>query len=191
MSNRISAETRVYRRPLTVLSAKPAIVAAANSAVTRMSVATSRPMSARSKKSRERSGNANDSAVLVKLMTSTSPRRRQYGTTKDSARRRSRSITGSLEGRGRIGRQHEELGGDVAVERDRAHVFERSRVVQVDRVPGLVDVQDRAVRARFERHPGPPLEFSPAHHAVTVDVELPEFVMADFLDEQSVTDLAI
>src|SRR5580765_5989939 len=77
-----------------MLAAKLRTLTTVKRSTTRTSVATSLPINARSKKSRERSGRYSVRAVLAKLSASTSASRRQYGTMNRSARRRSASSIG-------------------------------------------------------------------------------------------------
>jgi hypothetical protein len=92
MSNRISADTRVYLSPLTMLSAKLKMVMTPKRITTVVRLALSCPISALSTKSRDNNGRYSDTPVLRRLNPSTRDSRRQYGVTSRIARRRSGSI---------------------------------------------------------------------------------------------------
>src|SRR5262249_58005602 len=63
-------------------------------------------------------------------------------------------------------------------ERDRAQVLVARRVVQIDRVARLVDVEHATVRARLEAHPRPAGELDLVRHAPVLEIEGPELVPA-------------
>ncbi len=79
-------------------------------------------------------------------------------------------------------REHEQIRRHVAVERDRPQVLIRLGVIHVDGVAGDVDVQHLAVRARLEPHARAALEFRATGQLAVLQIELPEFVAADLLD---------
>src|SRR5687767_5286519 len=100
---------------------------------------------------------------------------------KDSAIRESINPTINLKSEisPRRPRHDVELRRHVAVERDRAQIAIRRRVVHVDRIPGVVDVEQPAVRAGLERHARPARELGAGRDAFLVEIERPELVAID------------
>src|SRR5690349_4843376 len=115
------------------------------------------------------------------LRTSTSVSRRQYGLTKPSAHLRSRSSRRAMSGG--LRRHYEEIRGGVAVERDRSHVLIARRVVQIDGVAGVVDVEDLPVRAGFEGHARTPRKLGAPRDTMILEIERPELIVADLVHE--------
>src|SRR5262249_16442948 len=69
----------------------------------------------------------------------------------------------------------------VGIERDRALVLIVRRVVEIDRVACLIDVEELPVRAGLERHARAASELLFAGHAAIGKIELPELVLANLL----------
>src|SRR6266851_1046677 len=158
MSKRISADVRVYRRPVTILSTKLTTVIPMKSATIRKRMCGSCPRNARSIRSFERYGSTNDRPVLSRLSKSTSSRRRQYGIAS------SRSVS-LLAGHDIKSRRH------VRVQRNCTEVLERGGFVQIDSVASLINVQHFAVGAGLQGHARPPLELGFAVELVIRKVE--------------------
>src|SRR5215469_3565970 len=68
---------------------------------------------------------------------------------------------------GSFASQDKKIGGHVSVQGDGSEIFEVFRVVDVDGVPGFVDVQQLSVTADLHRHSRPSREF----HA-TIDLAI-------------------
>src|SRR5688500_18373859 len=121
-------------------------------------------------------------------MRTTSVSFRQYGTTKRTALRRSRSRSATLLLRGggrsrRLAREHEDVRGEITRQVDRLHVLVGGSVVEIDRLAGVVDVEHLAVGAGAQRHPRPALELGALDHSLRGLVELPELVAADLVEQ--------
>ena len=71
----------------------------------------------------------------------------------------------------------------VAVERDRAQIFETGGLIEVDGVARLVDVEDFSVRARSNRHARAAVELDLAFAAPPADIDRPELVVEGVLYE--------
>src|SRR5262249_31136320 len=77
----------------------------------------------------------------------------------------------------------EQLSRRVGVEGDRAQILVGARFVQIDRVSRLIDVQNLAVGARPQRHSRTSRKFSLRTELPVLEVERPEFVVADLLQQ--------
>ncbi len=77
----------------------------------------------------------------------------------------------------------ERFGCHVGVERDGTEVLEVLGVVEIDRVAGFVQINQLAVGARSDRHPRATREFDFVQQLPSRDVDRPQLVMADGLNE--------
>src|SRR3954470_10053602 len=126
--------------------------------------------------------------VLASDNTTTTNRRRHWGATWPSARRRSLSNSGTLP----LGtlRGHDDDVRHVGAQIDLSEVLEVARRVAIDRRAGRRDVQLAAVGADDESHARTSGEFRFPDDASRIEIERPELVVADLVVD-SVGALAI
>src|SRR4029078_4405321 len=71
----------------------------------------------------------------------------------------------------------------VRVEGDRPEILDIRRVVEVDGVPGLVEVEQPAIRADAKRHAGTSFERSLLQQLPLGKIDRPQLMMADVLQQ--------
>ena len=130
---------------------------------------------------RDRYGMYSAITVLTSDNPSTNTSRRQYGVTYASARRR--SVSSNFNGYLCVvgARGNDDHVRHVRAQIDRAEVGESVGGVAVDRAAGGRDVELTAVRAHDEPHARAARELRLAEHAMRLEVERPELVVADFV----------
>src|SRR5262245_44379166 len=107
--------------------------------------------------------------------------------------RNARRFTGgaSVPGGARTGWwREEEQPRHVACEGYGSQQLERRGVVEIDRVARLIDVDRLAVARDAQRHTRPAAERRAVDHAVRLEIERPELVLAD-VTEQAIGALVV